>query len=403
MCAMGAVGIIAEYNPFHSGHEYHIAETRRRLGADVPVVAVMSGNWVQRGECAIADKWLRARWAVLGGADLVLELPTVFACAPAETFAGSAVALLLATGVVDQLSFGCEAGSGEALREVARCLNSREYGETLAALRQTPSRTFAQCRQKAVESLLGEERGILLSKPNCNLAVEYLRRCEEMLTPLAIARAGAGHDAEDTGQGHCSASALRRMLRGGSGHTAAPFLPYVWQGQPSDMQWGERAVLAKLRTMTERAWGELLDSGEKEGLPHRLARGAEQSGTLEEFYRVVKTKRYTHARIRRLTLHAFLGLTQAARDPQYLRVLAFNDRGRALLAQMRHTARLPVVTKPARVRAMTAAARESFLQEAVFTDLYGLFFPQVKPGGAEWRNSPCYRREARGEQTCEDE
>ena len=124
---MGAIGIVAEYNPFHTGHALQLARTRELLGADLPAVAVMSGCWVQQADCAVADKWTRARLALMGGVDLVLELPTVWAVSSAESFARGAVSILNAAGVVDVLSFGSESGDMEQLRQVAACLDGGEY------------------------------------------------------------------------------------------------------------------------------------------------------------------------------------------------------------------------------------------------------------------------------------
>ena len=158
---MHVVGIVAEYNPFHTGHAYQIAESRRRLGADCAAAAVMSG----------LDKWTRARLALLGGADLVLELPTVWATSSAETFARGAAGLLVASGAVTHLSFGSEGGEVDPLRRLAACLNSPGYE---AALRRFVAEglPFAAARQRAAEDLLGPEAASLLSSPNNSLGVE---------------------------------------------------------------------------------------------------------------------------------------------------------------------------------------------------------------------------------------
>ena len=171
---MKTAGIVAEYNPFHTGHAYQIARTRGLLGADCAVVAVMSGNWVQRGACAAADKWTRAGWALAGGADLVLELPTVWAASSAESFATGAVALLRACGVVDVLSFGSESGDPAALAAAAACLDSEAYRAGLSRFLDE-GMPFAACRQTVVAALLGSERAKVLSRPNDNLGVEYVR------------------------------------------------------------------------------------------------------------------------------------------------------------------------------------------------------------------------------------
>lgn len=381
---METAGIVAEYNPFHRGHAWHIAETRRRLGGDAPVVCVMSGHWVQRGECALADKWLRAALALSGGADLVVELPTPWAMASAEPFARGAVSLLAATGVVDVLSFGSETGELAPLEEAAAALDAPDYPERLrAALGRGLS--FPAARQEAAGAAC-------LSAPNNNLGVEYLRSLRALgstIRPLTVPRQGVGHDGPAAG-GFASASELRRLLRAGRGEEAAPYLTAPWSGELADMQHIERAVLARLRTMGEGDWAALPDGGGAEGLPSRLAKAAREAVSLEDFYTRAKTRRYPHARLRRLALAAFLDLRAAERPaaPPYVRVLGLGGRGRALLRKMKDTCPLPVIVKPAQARELDGPARTLFESEARYTDLYGLCFPAPRPCGAEWIHSP---------------
>ena len=381
---METAGIVAEYNPFHRGHAWHIAETRRRLGGDAPVVCVMSGHWVQRGECALADKWLRAALALDRGADLVVELPTPWAMASAESFARGAVSLLAATGVVNVLSFGSETGELAPLEEAAAALDAPDYPERLrAALGRGLS--FPAARQEAAGAAC-------LSAPNNNLGVEYLRSLRALgstIRPLTVPRQGVGHDGPAAG-GFASASELRRLLRAGRGEEAAPYLTAPWSGELADMQHIERAVLARLRTMGEGDWAALPDGGGAEGLPSRLAKAAREAVSLEDFYTRAKTRRYPHARLRRLALAAFLGLRAAERPaaPPYVRVLGLGGRGRALLRRMKETCPLPVIVKPAQARELDGPARTLFESEARYTDLYGLCFPAPRPCGAEWIHSP---------------
>ena len=381
---METAGIVAEYNPFHRGHAWHIAETRRRLGGDAPVVCVMSGHWVQRGECALADKWLRAALALDRGADLVVELPTPWAMASAESFARGAVSLLAATGVVDVLSFGSETGELAPLEEAAAALDAPDYPERLrAALGRGLS--FPAARQEAAGAAC-------LSAPNNNLGVEYLRSLRALgstIRPLTVPRQGVGHDGPAAG-GFASASELRRLLRAGRGEEAAPYLTAPWSGELADMQHIERAVLSRLRTMGEGDWAALPDGGGAEGLPSRLAKAAREAVSLEDFYTRAKTRRYPHARLRRLALAAFLGLRAAERPaaPPYVRVLGLGGRGRALLRRMKDTCPLPVIVKPAQARELDGPARTLFESEARYTDLYGLCFPAPRPCGAEWIHSP---------------
>lgn len=376
---MKIAGIVAEYNPFHAGHAHHIAATRRILGGDCAVVAVMSGNWVQRGDCAVFDKWARARRALEGGADLIFELPTPWAMASAERFAQGAVLLLEATGVVTHLSFGSECGDVDKLRRVAACLDSPRYPDVLRRFlnRGLP---FAACRQRGVEQLLRPELADLLSGPNNNLGIEYIRALNAMdsaIEPVTVLRVGAGHDGGDHPD-YPSASLLRERLRAG---THAP------EG-PADLRFGERWVLAALRSVSEEDFAALPDCGE--GLSHRLYRAVRQGRTLEEICTLAKTKRYAHSRIRRAVLWGALGLGKQdwLDAPLYLRVLGFNRRGREVLHEMKGRAALPILTKPAHIARLEPEAQALFALEERCTDLYGLCLSVPAPCGRERTSSP---------------
>lgn len=370
---MDVAGIVAEYNPFHAGHAFHIRQTRRQLG-ECAVIAVMSGNFVQRGECAVLDKWARAKAALEGGADLVLELPTVYAVSSAEGFARGAVELLAATGVVTHLSFGSECGETEALRRLASCLDSPRYSDALRRFLDA-GLPFAACRQRAVGELLGEDAAELLSCPNNNLGIEYIRALNAMkrpIQPVTVPRAGAGHDGGDDPD-YPSASFLREKILAGE----------VPAENPASLRRGERWVLSALRGMDEADFAALPDCGE--GLSHRLYRAARQGRTLEEVYALAKTKRYAHSRIRRCVLWGALGLTQDGRPahPPYLRVLGAGPRGREVLREMKKRAALPVITKPAHGRGIPLLELEGRC-----TDLYQLCREAPGPCGTEWTGNP---------------
>ena len=384
---MKIIGIVAEYNPFHTGHAWHIQETRRQFREETAVVAVMSGNWVQRGECAITDKWTRTEMALAGGVDLVLELPTVWSTASAEGFARGAVSLLATTGVVDVLSFGSECGEIPPLRALARCLNSPDFSQ---ALRRElgPKKSFAQCRRQAASHLLGEDTAALLDLPNNNLGVEYLRFLPPDMEAVTIPRRGAGHDSPAEGDGFPSASLLRQKLRAGEVTGVSPFLSLPWKGEAANMKHLERALVARLRSMTLAEAEALPDSGD--GLAARLLYAARQTASLEELYALTKTRTYAHARVRRLALYALLGLREADRPaaPPYIRVLGFNRRGQDVLREMNRRATLPFSVKPAHIPRFSPEAQALFALEERFTDLYSLCFPTPRPGGLEWTTNP---------------
>lgn len=395
---MKAVGIIAEYNPFHTGHAYQLSQTRAALGEDTAVVAVMSGNWVQGAGPACADKWLRTRLALSGGVDLVLELPTVWAASSAETFAWGGVSILQAAGVVTDLSFGSECGDTAALAAAAACLDSPAYHAGLGRFLDE-GMPFAACRQAVVAGILGEAAGELLRGPNNNLGVEYLRalgRLDSAIRPMTVPRTGAAHNGTaEQGAAFASATQIRGLLAAGDWEAASAWLPdgeeaLLRKAVRPDRTLLDRLFLSRLRVMTAADWARLPDSAPEEGLPERLARAGRQAVTLEEFYQLAKTRRYTHARVRRLALWAFLGLEAADRPerPPYLRVLGCNGRGRALLREMKDRAALPVVTKPAHARNLPEPGRRLFELESRCTDLYGLCLPVVPAGGREWTETP---------------
>lgn len=384
---MKTIGIVAEYNPFHAGHAFHIAATRRLFQEETAVVAVMSGNWVQRGECAITNKWTRTKMALAGGADLVLELPTVWATASAEGFARGAMEILEAAGVVDVLSFGSECGDTAPLLALAQCFNSPEFSRVLRQ-ELAPKRSFAQCRRQAAAKLLGEETAALLDTPNNNLGTEYLRFMPSTMEAVTIPRRGAGHDSTAELDGFPSASLLRHRLRTGDLTSISAFQSLSQIGEPADITWLERTLIARLRSMSLEEAEALPDSGD--GLAARLLYAARQTASLEELYTLTKTRTYTHARVRRLALYALLGLKKEdiPLTPPYIRVLGFNQRGQQVLKKMNNTAALPFFVKPAHIRRYSPQAQTLFALEERFTDLFALCFAVPCSCGLEWTSGP---------------
>lgn len=383
---MPVAGIVAEFDPFHLGHQYLIREVRRRLGQETPVVVAMSGSFTQRGGAAICSPIARAEMALRGGADLVLELPLPFATASAETFARGGVETLLATGVVDTLCFGSETGDAVPLRRMAGALEGAEFPQTLRdfAAQGLP---FAAARQKALERVLGEKQP---QGANDLLATEYLRFWPVERAALAVQRRDGGHG------GGQSASRVRQLLLTGEWQSAGELLP-GFSGEildrerqrsrgPASLFWAERAVLYRLRTMTETDFSTIADC--TEGLEHRLVRSAAQATSLEEFYALAKSKRYAHARIRRIALRAFLGITALPDRVPYLRVLGANIRGLELLRDMKTRSTLPVVTKPAHGRKLEGEVGALFIQGRRADDLWGLCLERPIPGGWSWSEGP---------------
>ena len=391
---MRAFGIICEYNPFHTGHQWQVSELRRRFGEDCAVVCAMSGNFVQRGDFAICRKHARAEAAVRGGADLVLELPTPWATASAEGFARGGVKVLAGTGVVDTLCFGSECADMEKLQRVAACLTGENFADALHA-ELDKGNSFAAARERAAEKLCGVDAAVLRDA-NDILGVEYCKALSGTgIAPLALPRMGIDHDAGATGE-FASASYLRERLLAGEacGEYLTPDMARLYEAErkegraPVTMVNAERAMLAKLRTMTEDDFARY-DEG-NEGLYHRLYDARCTAVGIEALLAAAKTKRYAYARLRRTVLRMYLGIEVLPERVPYLRVLACNERGRMLLKQMKKTASLPILTKSADVRELSEEAQRLFTIEARTTDLYTLAYPDLaqSAGGSEWTTNP---------------
>ena len=340
----------------------------------------------------------RAEAAVRGGADLVLELPLPWAIASAEGFAAGGVGVLAATGAVDTLVFGSECGDTETLKAVAAALESESFA---AYLRQGLQEgvSFAAAREAAARKLLGEKAAVL-AQPNDILGVEYCKaiaRQGAALMPLALARRGVGHDG-GAAEGFASASHIRELLiNGGSAdefltpESAAICARECAAGRaPVTMANAERAILARLRAMREEDFAPFDGGGE--GLYHRFYDAVQRETSIEDILAAAKSKRYAYARLRRLLLAAYLGVTPED-TPQrvpYLRVLACNARGREVLKTMKTTAAAPILTKSAQVRRLDADARRLFALTACAEEQYTLAYPSLaaaKPGSA-WTTTP---------------
>lgn len=399
---MRICGIVSEYNPFHKGHAHQIAETKARLGGDCAVVCCMSSDFVQRGDAAILPKHLRAKAAVLGGADVVLELPAPYALRSAEGFAQSAVDILWGTGVITDLSFGAEDADADLLRETASLLLEHQtVQDTLLHLKTGIS--YAAARERALYARV-KEKAEILQKPNNILAVEYCKalfRREAEVNILPIERKGAGHDGGSEG-GFASASLIRQLLREGKTGEALPFLPETTAAVLNEaMETGqalvdqgrlENAMLSALVRLDGETLAALPDANE--GLDNRLLEAIRKGRTVEEICAQAKTKRYALSRIRRMVFCAYLGITreESLTFPPYARVLAFSDRGREVLKLARKQATIPLITKPAHAFDLGGDARMIFQREALACDLYNLALPCWKDirWGDDWRKDAIY-------------
>lgn len=387
---MKICGIVAEYNPFHAGHAYHIEQTRAILGEDCAIVCVMSGNFVQRGECAIMPKQARAKSAIMGGADVVLELPTQFSVAGAEKFANGAISLMESLGNITDLSFGSECADVELLMEAAQILLEHEtVAATLVHMKTGIS--YAAARERALFARM-REKAEILSSPNDILGVEYCKailKLKSSITPHAIARCGAPHDGFSAGQKLQSASHIRGLLREGNFAEAEEFLPSfeilrseIAAGRaPCKMENGDRAVVSFLRRLAPDALATLPDCSE--GLEFRLADAIAKGTSVAEILELAKTKRYARSRLARMVLCAFLGIENGEGLEPYANVLACSQKGREVLK----TAQVPAITKPADGKKYAGYAKN-----AARSDMLSVFTPRFEAisAGYDFKNSPMF-------------
>lgn len=338
---MKAVGLVVEYNPFHNGHRYHLARARAITGADV-VVAVMSGNFTQRGEPTVIDKWQRTRAALLNGVDLVIELPVFMAVQPAHRFAAGAVGLLNDLGVSD-LVFGAEHPDWDFLAMVAAAaqFDSAQFHDF--------KNTYATQFNQALEAAVGHQ----LTDPNDILAFAYYRAWHGLGTSQMqlhpIQRRGAGYHDHDLQGAIASASAIRRAVAAGS--PVAKTVPAATARELAGVQ--TVPSLAQLypllrNHLIQTPTAELARTYQvEEGLENRLKEAAERSRTFTDWVAAVKTKRYTYSRIMRVAFYLLLNLTGAdyQRVRPYHRVLGFSPRGQEYLHQVKKHLTEPLVTK----------------------------------------------------------
>ena len=378
---MTAAGIIAEYNPFHNGHAYMLSKVKTEI-SDAAVIA-MSTSFVQRGEPAVLSTQARVKAALANSADLVVALPVPWAMSGAQNFATGGVSVLNSLGVVHKLAFGSECADIELLKKVGECVNG---GETVELLRKYLSEglSFAAARQKAVEQICPEAVGVL-GNPNDILAVEYMNAVKSLgvnLTPLCIKRQGVGHDCAAEGSS-ASASAVRALMRTAgdiSGFVPEETVSIIETEKkcgrvPATLSNIERAVLYKLRMSSAQEIA--LAPDVSEGIENRIAFAAQEACSLDEVYAMAKTKRYTHARIRRIVMSTFLGITakDAEGVPPYIRVLGFSNNGKMLLRQANGACGLPVVMKYSDVKKLDDKAKRIFELECRAADIHSLCFP----------------------------
>ncbi len=375
---MSVLGIICEYNPFHKGHEYHIKKAREITGADT-VVALMSGNFVQRGDIAVFDKKTRCDAALKCGADLVLELPTVMAMSTAERFASSGVAILDALGVVDYLAFGAENDDLSSMEKIAKILAAEDENyKTALSSYLSEGLPFAKAREMALSSVFdGNEK--IISFSNNILAVEYLKaliKLNSPIKPVLIKREGSDYNSEEISSSFMSATGIRKLI--GENSSLKSFvpdalIPLYENARVHSLLNMEKSIIANLCKMTPDEIASLPDVSE--GLENKIKKAAIKSDSFSSLCDNIKSKRYAHSRIRRIILYSYLGITKEDLvSPQYIKILGFNEKGQKLLNKAKQEAKLPLVKNFNQIKELNnSLAENTWKKELIFDRIYDLF------------------------------
>lgn len=370
---MKIVGLITEYNPFHNGHLYHLEKSKEVTGCKY-TVAVMSGNFLQRGEPALLDKWSRTQMAIDNGIDLVIELPVLYACQSAEYFAFGAISILDSLGVVDSVSFGSECGDLEIICKIADILN-REPKEFVTYLKELLSTgiTFPEARTKALikyikneyesKSFSPQSLNHVLSSPNNILGIEYIKAIKKLnssLKPFTIKRMSADYNTKEITGKISSAAAIRKEIFSSdnlinikktlpnSSHTILKRFLDSYKSFNCIKNFNDILIYI-LRTSSPDSLKEILDIDE--GLENRIIKCSNEFNSLFEILDCINTKRYTYTRLQRIFMHLLLGIYETdflqlhKKQPQYIRVLGFNKNGMEILNSAKKTSKVPIITK----------------------------------------------------------
>ena len=371
---MKTMAVICEYNPFHNGHKYQLTEHKKRLGAD-SVICLMSGSFVQRGAPAVYDKWTRATDAVLNGADLVLELPVVYSCQSAQRFSVGAVKLLDKLGIVDFLSFGSESGDIKKLSECADIINSDEFNILLEE-KMKSGLNFPSARTKVFEENYPDIDKSLLDSPNNILALEYLNALKNInskITPETIKR---NHN-------FASASSIREKM---SNNEDVASLTPTKTREVYCQEAFDNLVRYHFTKESPRALQRICDMCE--GLEYKFKKALLSSVSIDNLANTVKSKRYTHTRINRIIVNSLLEITDSDTklDPQYARVLAFNEKGQELLSKIKKSSSIPVITKTADAKPDNPDYKRMLEKDILSTDIYSII--TKKESGLDFKTSP---------------
>ncbi len=382
---MKVVGLVTEYNPFHNGHLYHLEASKKETQSDCSI-AVMSGHFLQRGEPAIVDKWSRAKVAVESGVDLVIEIPTLYACSSAEYFAYGSVYLLNALGIVDHICFGSEDGKLETIDEITDKLlsPSKEFQDDLKKFLRN-GHSFPRARSLALNMDFE-------FKANNILGIEYIKALKTLkspITPATIKRIHSDYLDENLKGTIASATAIRKHAS--NLEDIKSFVPtatydimkhhHVYKEDLIDL------LLYKIRTSTLQQMREIHDVSE--GLEHKIKKVAERVSSYDELLSGIVSKRFTKTRVQRILVKLLLNIRKddfIENHPRYIRILAFNDNGKTLIKRMKKTCTLPIITNINKIQ-LDDDAKEMLNLDITATNIYKLLTPD-KIGGDDYLKQP---------------
>lgn len=390
-------GIIAEYNPFHNGHLYQIETLRTKHQADYVVVA-MSGDFVQRGEPAVYDKYTRTQMALNAGADLVIEIPSVFATSSAEDFATCGVSLFHQSGIVDTLCFGSECGDVPPLESIATYLNSEPPNFQLALKKQLKEGlSYPLARHHALLDVAGEQKHLwdsILASPNNILGIEYIKAIKKLdsnIKPITIKREGHGYHDKNVTSAFASASALREQIAMGHHDALAMQMPpcvslLTQQACPLFLDDLSSLLNYKLLELLHQEIDLSRYLDVSSDLADRIQNQALHFATISERIAQLKTKQYTYTRISRALLHILLEIIdeqltayRSSGYGNYLRILGFQKKATPLLTELKKRSELPLITKVATAKnQLTPLAHQQFSQDLFASHLYQSLLQQKK-------------------------
>ena len=401
------LGIVAEYNPFHNGHLYHIKQSIEQTNADY-VVCVVTGNFVQRGNTSIVDKWTKTKMAMANGADLVIELPTVYSTSSAENFAEGAIKILDSLQVVDSISFGMEADNLATLNNIANVLyqEPKEY-VTMLNHELSKGTSFPKARESAVMLYLNDIKRYanVLAGSNNILGIEYLKAMKKLkssLRPEGIKREKVVYHDDFIVDDFASATAIRKMIVGRQFNDIMKVMPrpsYILLAQELqnghyvlDLSKFQTQILYKLRTMTIEEIREIPDV--TEGLENAIKSAADSCNNIIDLVNIIKSKRYTQTRIQRILLYALLGITKndikiSKSTLPYIRVLGFNDNGKKLISKIsKKNPNLQIITSVKKfIDSNSNINLKNLIEKDIFaTNVYTLGFEQNSKSNLDFKN-----------------